>query len=508
LQGADKERNNIIGRSLAEIRNHDEGLLAAQRALSNKNSMLSDAQQKMMQLNQDYIDAQSKIQELNAQLQESQAEARETRRMLSASLDELKSHRSIKMNEQQLRVEIQHLKLDNARMIRLLAATDEYQSWLRMAKFSNGVSYIPPSTTKESSSSRVGDHKSPAAKKSSKLGGSSLADFGIVKTLAREYGGVPQDDADINPSDEARHWIPTDAVKLSIDFKHRHLPNVPMSLITEYLKQLNAIWHRREVSHVNYIKEKSSRSLQDLRRQVSQRVPYEEIVQKKMIDRLKADLTRERERNAAMASANSRMRDEGGVMSLLSNPIGGDPGLIETSLATIESLSQQVAELHRENQKLRSEQDDAGPLGLGLSERDASSLGLPANKQKNFLSGAQWMGLRASSIVEKLRNVESDLVNAYKRKALQLGGGANDITTNLVYHEELIDAINKATQSCYDGIQRLLDEAPQASHLEAFYPDNDDSHSKKGKRHANNNKGSGLKGRLQSDDLDDDYIFK
>jgi hypothetical protein len=192
LQGIDQEKNEIIGRSLTEIRNHDEGLLAAQRALNNKNHLLTEAHGKITDLKRQVEEYRSKVEELKNEVTTNQAEGKETRRMLSAALDELKIQRSVKLTEQSSKVEIQHLKLDNARMVRLLAATDEYQNWLRMAQFSHGVTYVPQeSKDRYDHSSREIPRKSKSNSK--KVGSSRLADFGVVETFKREYPSFDTD---------------------------------------------------------------------------------------------------------------------------------------------------------------------------------------------------------------------------------------------------------------------------------------------------------------------------
>ena len=78
-------------------------------------------------------------------------------------------------------------------MVRLLAATDEYQDWLRMAQFSHGVTYLP--TNRDSINLYNTNTK---GKKGKKIGTGRLADFGSIKTLMREYPKFESDNVPIS----------------------------------------------------------------------------------------------------------------------------------------------------------------------------------------------------------------------------------------------------------------------------------------------------------------------
>ena len=80
-------------------------------------------------------------------------------------------------------------------------------------------------------------------------------------------------------SAEKQHWIPTDALRLSVDFKLRHLPHVSMELISEFLRQLNEIWRLREQRHIARLKKKLQKQVQSVKRDALNKVPYAEVIQ-------------------------------------------------------------------------------------------------------------------------------------------------------------------------------------------------------------------------------------
>ena len=278
-----------------------------------------------------------------------------------------------------------------------------------------------------------------------------------------------------DPSEESNHWIPMDAIKISVDFKNKHLPHVPTSLITEYLKQLNSVWLRREHNHVTYIKEKSLRSLHDLRRQVSQRVPYEEIVQRKLIDRLRSDLNREKERNNALMLSTYGKRDDNAII----HRVGCEPGLIETSFATIENLSSQIVDLHAQNQQLRAELMTKSQLGV---TSDVGTLKQQSNtndntthnaddtvitdedKERYFQDGAAWFSIRTAAILDKLCAGVSRHITKYKRYS-------NDATTVIAakYQKEMIEGIDQCVSTCLSSVQKLSTEANSVAAGDSYY---------------------------------------
>ena len=57
----------------------------------------------------------------------------------------IRDYKQAKRSEEALRYEIEHLKLDNARMVRLLSTTKEYKDFLEFAENSRGITFVPES---------------------------------------------------------------------------------------------------------------------------------------------------------------------------------------------------------------------------------------------------------------------------------------------------------------------------------------------------------------------------
>ena len=45
---------------------------------------------------------------------------------------------------------------------------------------------------------------------------------------------------------EADYWVPADAYAVADDFRHQHVPHVPLEVFAELLIKLNRVWKARE----------------------------------------------------------------------------------------------------------------------------------------------------------------------------------------------------------------------------------------------------------------------
>ena len=99
---------------------------------------------------------------------------------------------------------------------RLLASTTEYRGFLKFCEDSSGgVSYLPPRSAQLAGAGGAGGGGAA-------VGGTPTRAWGDLRTFAREYSLAG--DRGVDPGKEKEHWIPSDAVRLSIHFKQQHLP--------------------------------------------------------------------------------------------------------------------------------------------------------------------------------------------------------------------------------------------------------------------------------------------
>lgn len=130
-------------------------------------------------------------------------------------------------------LQAEHYKLDNERLLKLLASTNEFKNFAEFAADSGGsVRYMDP-------------QKMP-------------------KTFS-----FPKDQPRLNNLDEnveMEDWIPTDAFKVAHDFRNRCAGQVSASLMNQFLRDLNKVWKAREDKQIARIKSECNREVQFLRR--------------------------------------------------------------------------------------------------------------------------------------------------------------------------------------------------------------------------------------------------
>mmetsp|Transcript_34246 Transcript_34246/g.55056 ORF Transcript_34246/g.55056 Transcript_34246/m.55056 type:complete len:192 (+) Transcript_34246:164-739(+) len=115
---------------------------------------------------------------------------------------------------------------------------------------------------------------------------------------------------------------------------------------------------------------KHQAEIKELKRSMSQKLPYANVLQKAQIQRLKKEVTRSRHQLA-------RCRPE-------------NEGLLELALASVDSLSIQLRSQKAERRKLK------GKISQLLSQQQKGRL------ETAFLAGVRWTGDKALSGIEKL----------------------------------------------------------------------------------------------------------
>ena len=317
------EKREILTRSLADVRDHDEAVTLRNRKLQAQETRIQIQEEAVAQLRLDLEDTQRKLVETEQRAVRAERRCTAFENDAETSRSHLRDHVQTKRTIEALKFEVDHLKRDNGRMVRLLSSTDEYKDFLANAVDSRGLTFAPPRkniargaaarrravssmSRRPASASTGASHKgkvglsgggdSSGASKSrvvvqvdkdsvphfdKTLLGQEYGAWGDVEVFSKVYkdgGGVRMRSND--PSREPENWLPTDTVRLAFDFKQRHMNHVSMSMMNEFLQQLNEIFRLREKRHVARAKQRWQTQVRDLKRQLQQRVPYAEVIQK------------------------------------------------------------------------------------------------------------------------------------------------------------------------------------------------------------------------------------
>ena len=295
----EEEKREILTRSLADVRDHDEAVTLRNRKLMAQESRITLQEEVVGQLRGDLEDNTRKLLEAEQRAVRSERKCRAFESDVEASRSHLRDHVQTKRTIEALKFEIDHLKRDNGRMVRLLSTTDEYRDFQAQSQDSRGMTFVPKNLKKKSrvgSMRGAGSTKKSSAKSgniskgSSKTGaphfdksllGQEYGAWGDVEVFSKVYASTGAFRRHpIKSEEETKNWVPTDAVRLAFDFKQRHMQHVSMGMMNELLQQLNEIWRLREKRHVQRAKSRWVHQVKELKRQLQQRVPYAEVVQK------------------------------------------------------------------------------------------------------------------------------------------------------------------------------------------------------------------------------------
>ena len=144
-----------------------------------------------------------------------------------------------------LKIEVDQLQQDNAKLLKLLKQTREYQDFANFVDDSGGN--VKSVKSKPASSEQLFDQ-------------------------------------------EAEHWMPNEAYSLAHSFRDTHGNDVTPDLINQLLGDLNKIWREREKKQITRIKQTCQQETNQLKRQLSNRAPFDEVTAKKSISRLQKQL--------------------------------------------------------------------------------------------------------------------------------------------------------------------------------------------------------------------------
>ena len=354
--------------------------------------------------------------------------------------------------------EIGVLKGDIARLLRLLEHYPAAKGFIVRWQDSEGMSFVGIQN-KETSGSPTRRAKLPRDSNSPSRGRSSI-DF--EDTLKTSRGSLPFIEDDINDTDgwlragispaelnnlrrshngdpfpmsddfaqEMDNWVPTDAAREGLKFLHAKIPHAPPNVIMDFLRKMNKIWMAREKRKIRSVSESYEKQIVELKRRVANSRPFEEVLTKKTIHRLKNQVKEERskhlhgkpkkyeldlsfqadddlgdlpphERRICMQHGpNYNKKKRGGNLEAVSAE-----KLLEASLISLETIGRQ---------KLMSK-DKNDTKDIDIEEGYEPS--------DEYLRGALWLGQNITIVVEEL----ADAMDYFASKHMaEVSAAAND----------------------------------------------------------------------------------
>ena len=114
---------------------------------------------------------------------------------------------------------------------------------------------------------------------------------GAVRSLKNEnqaQGGQAIKIEDSN--EENTDWVPEPAFSLAHNFRRLHGNELTPDLVNSLLGDLNRIWREREKKQITRIKASCREELNTLKRQLSFRTSYDQLVSKKTVAHMKTQI--------------------------------------------------------------------------------------------------------------------------------------------------------------------------------------------------------------------------
>jgi len=255
-----------------ELKRRDEEIKQLRELIKNKDTSIQANSSTM------HLDF-TKIQNLEQKLAEKDQVISNLNQKLSQGQQNLDSLYLSKRSEGTLLLELEHYKSENARLVKLLKSTQEYQHFAEFAEASAGIRYIP-----KSDNCKGRQEKCPSK------------------------------------TSETEDWVPSEAWRLAHDFLAKHGSSGFKAVhINRLLEDINKIWRLREKSLVNQVKSKCNRELETLRRKLSMRPDYNQVQSQREISRLKGDLKKAQSDLKTFSSATARNKSRPSELTTLDN---------------------------------------------------------------------------------------------------------------------------------------------------------------------------------------------
>eukprot|EP00347_Sterkiella_histriomuscorum_P000635 403375084 len=293
------EHQNLMQRQSEDAISYERRIEHLNQELLQQKKMHSMKEDNMRQLqvaNDQYKDKSFKLEnEISDRIEEIdrlKAEARKKEELL----DQFFLNRGA---ETAFKIEMEQLREDNKRLMKLLKQTKEYQDFANFVEDSGG-------------------HVRNVDK----------------EMLQQTYEqNLPVDD---------ENWVPQEAYQLAHKFRDFNGNDLTPNLVNQLLQDLNKIWREREKKQIYRIKQQTQNEIMQLKRQLNHRTPFDELTAKKNISRLQKKLQNARIELGKTQSIKDKQKQM---------PIGVD--LVDNTLQIITSMQQQRKVLEQENTDLK-----------------------------------------------------------------------------------------------------------------------------------------------------------
>jgi len=240
-----------------------------QRALHRNKDITRDTVEKLSVASVGYTQAVGRVQRLEEELGEKNREIATLKSDLAEAKRTIFDLQQVKKSEGLAMLEIEHLRSDTQRLVKMLKTTAEYRDFADFADDNSGsIRFMKDTIRKTNLDTNYKKHYGADVKES------------VVERLCVKESLL----------DEKEMWIPHDAAKFAREFRRTYNGEITDALMDKLLFELNRIWSKRENQRVQRIQSQCAHEIMKLKRKLEQSAPFNEVQAKSTINRLRGEL--------------------------------------------------------------------------------------------------------------------------------------------------------------------------------------------------------------------------
>lgn len=307
-------------------------------------------------------------------------------------------------------LEVEHLKADNDRLIKLLQGTKEYKNFSKFAMDNLGSVRFMPNIKK--------------------------------KKCAVTHCGANTLKENVAPNFEEENWIPQEAFDVAYSFKKQYGGELTDTLINKLLKTLNLVWRDREKRQIARVKNNCNHQIQKLRRQITNTAPLSEVNTKNEIWRLKQQLNDSQKKlrqNIAQKNKNLRQTEI--------------TDHVEAAFKVAGDLQDERNKVIQENKILKVRLKDAEKL------RDSEDY-----ERAKFMQGAAWQATKSMNESKELEGKVDTLIadfKAHERNLYLKGDTAGLQLFRQKNHEIVLEEIQEVIKETGTNFKKMMEVATE-----------------------------------------------
>ncbi|KAL4480752.1 hypothetical protein ABPG72_014527 [Tetrahymena utriculariae] len=410
-----------------------------------------DQVQRMINSNKDIMNENSKlIEQLESKTVENER-IKDRLQQVEKYLEEIYNEKQVNSVTQ---VEMDYLKSDIERLLKLLKSTQEYKELSFMAEESMSIRYLK---------------SNPSFLKNYKLSNQNASSVDLKQsTIKRNCCGCSAQvkQQEVN---EKQLWVPRDAFQFAFQISQKYNKRLTEEIIEELLFGLNQIWSNKEKTAVDKLKRQYETENKELKKQLNKNLTYDEVQAKKKIQRLKSELSKTRKEND-FSTLNTTLPlppSRGGSLNGNSHQCKQQEKIIyfQDAIRLFQEYESEIRigkeELQEAKNKIRQIEEDASLYDKVI-----------------YMEGALWMIEKILADVNKVKQQSFNQLNQYQLDLDKLLLVSNnnteeevDINAVLKLTKNLVSALSHLNQSLNekyhnlkDSTQKQIEKSSRAQH--------------------------------------------